>query len=114
MENKRIVSLNKFKMTYHGNFNDGFILKRKLDIRECKHILRDLLGIVLQDHEEFCDKEEYNIFNRDLVDNVNQWLEGNVDDDSLMEEYASDCGEDPIGIWNAFKIAEYLQHKDII
>lgn len=113
MSKKRIVKLDKFKMTYHGNFNDGFVLKRSLSIGECKHILRDLLGIVLQTRKDFCDNEEYVDFNEDLIRNVNNWLRGESGDNSIME-YAYGCENDQIGIWNAFKIAEYLQYKKIL
>ena len=44
---------------------------------------------------------------------VNNWLKGNTDD-STITDYASECADESLGIWNAFKIAQYLSKKGVI
>ena len=102
------------KMEMHQNgFPKGLSLKRKLTIRESKHIIRNLLGIDLNDKDCFDSIEEYKEYNNDVCDTVNDWLIGNCDDDSIME-YAYDCSDEPIGIMNLIPIINYLKKLDII
>jgi len=109
---KRIVKLSNFKMKTHFCFDDGFIMKRNITCRESRYILRKILGIDINDDSSL-DRDEYKEYNEKLTKDVNLWLRGDTDDTTIME-YACGCENDPIGIWNAFKIAEYLIKKDII
>lgn len=109
----RIINLRKFKMK-SDSFDRCFVLKRDLTLREARYILKNLLGIVICEKADCFDLDEYKDYNEGLLKDVTGWLKGDVDDETLMLDYAGDCGDEPVGIWNAFKIAEYLQHKDII
>ena len=85
----------------------GLMLKRRLNLRECKYILNNLLGIVVNTRDCFYDKEEYDDYNQELEDSINEWLNGNLDDESIAE-FAEDCSDDQLGIFNMFPIAAYL------
>ena len=98
---------------HQNGFPKGLSLKRKLTIRESKHIMRNLLGIDLNDKDCFDSTEEYLQYNNDVCTTVNDWLIGNCDDDSIME-YAQDCSDEPIGIMNLIPIINYLKKIDII
>ena len=82
-------------------------------MRECRHILKNILCIELECAEDFDYREDYTDYNKELKETVNKWLVGDADD-SIIMEYAYDCSDDDMGIWNAFKIAEYLQQREII
>lgn len=102
------------KMEMHQNgFPKGLSLKRKLSIRESKHIMRNLLGIDLNDKDCFESFEEYLQYNNDICTAVNGWLIGNCDDDTIMG-YAYDCSDMPIGIMNLIPIINYLKKLNII
>lgn len=107
---KRII-LKPFKAVIRDNnhnFCDGLVLKRDLNLREAKHIVRDILGIVLFSRDDFCDSEEYESENKDFLKTVNEWIQGKQSDSSIAE-YAGDCMDEQLGIFNAIKILEYLQ-----
>ena len=96
----------KLKISSNG-YPCGFFLKRRLNLRECKYILDKLLGIVVNTRDCFYDKEEYDDYNQELEDSVNEWLNGNLEDESIAE-FAEDCSDDQLGIFNMFPIASYL------
>lgn len=96
----------KLKISSNG-YPCGFFLKRRLNLRECKYILDKLLGIVVNTRECFYDKEEYDDYNQEIEDTVNEWLNGNLEDESIAE-FAEDCSDDQLGIFNMFPIAAYL------
>lgn len=96
----------KLKISSNG-YPCGFFLKRRLNLRECKYILDKLLGIVVNTRDCFYDKEEYDDYNQEIEDTVNEWLNGNLEDESIAE-FAEDCSDDQLGIFNMFPIAMYL------
>ena len=111
---KKKFNIGSVKMEMHDNgFPKGLVLKRDLNVREAKHLMRKFLGIDVNGSEEFEDKEEYNEYNNDLTSDVNSWLKGEIEDRSLME-YAYDCAEDELGVFNIIPIIFWLQSKDII
>lgn len=113
MKTKKFT-LQPIKMTMETNgFPCGLVLKRDLTSRECRHILYHYLGINIMSREECDDTEEYESQNEEYTTTVNQWLRGDVDDDAIME-FAFDCSDDPIGIFNIIPIIAYLQEKEII
>ena len=65
------------------------------------------------DRDCFESREEYNEYNNELTQDFNDWLNGDADDQSIMD-YAFDCSNEQIGLFNAFKMAEYLQKKGVI
>lgn len=102
----------KMEMETNG-FPKGFILKRYLTVKECRYIMKNLLGIEIQTKEECYDTEEYREYNQELVSVVNKWLTGDYDDDYIMD-YAGDCSDEQIGVFNLIPIITYLQKKEII
>ena len=96
----------KLKISSNG-YPCGFFLKRRLSLRECKYILNNLLGINLAIRDCFYDKEEYDDYNQEIEDTVNEWLNGNLEDESIAE-FEADCYPGQLGIFNMFPIAAYL------
>lgn len=96
----------KLKISSNG-YPCGFFLKRRLNLRECKYILNNLLGINLAIRDCFYDKEEYGDYNQELEDSINEWLNGNLEDESIAE-FEADCYPGQLGIFNMFPIAAYL------
>lgn len=113
MKQSKSFSL-KFKMEKHGNGTlKGFYLKRELTIREVRHIMKNILRIVINESDECDGAVDYAEYNAELSNTVKRWLVGDADDTEIME-YAYDCSDEPLGCWNAFAIAEYLSKRDII
>lgn len=102
----------KVEMEANG-FPKGLILKRELTIRECRYILRNLLGIEIQTKEDCYDAEEYKEYNEEIKHNVNEWLKGDFDDYAIME-FAYDCSDESIGIMNLIPILFYLKKIGVI
>lgn len=102
----------KIEMQSNG-FAKGLILKRDVSLRECKHIMRNLLGIDINDRDCFNELWEYEEFNENLVIDVNKWLRGDCEDHILMADYAYDSYE-PLGCMNLVPIIAYLKSKGII
>ena len=96
----------KLKISSNG-YPCGFFLKRRLNLRECKYILNNLLGINLAIRDCFYDKEEYGDYNQELEDSINDWLNGNLVYESIAE-FEADCYPGQLGIFNMFPIAAYL------
>lgn len=112
--NMKIYNVGKVKINLEKNgFPKGLILKRDLSARECRHIMKTLLGIEINTREDVYDDEEYKDYNDELKETVNKWLIGEVDDSNIME-YAYDCSDEPIGIMNLIPIIQYLKKKKII
>lgn len=91
----------------------GLVLKRELNIRECRHIMKNLLMIDINTEDDCFDSEEYKEYNSELKKTVNEWLRGDAEDDSIME-YAYDCSDEPIGMMNLIPIIMYLKKHEII
>ena len=85
----------------------GLMLKRRLTLRECKHILKKLLAIEINTRDCFYDKEEYDDYNQEIEYTVNEWLNGNLEDESIAE-FAEDCSDEQLGVFNMFPIVMYL------
>ena len=91
----------------------GLVLKRELNIRECRYIMKNLLMIDINTEDDCFDSEEYKEYNSALKTTVNDWLRGDAEDDSIME-YAYDCSDEPIGMMNMIPIRMYLKKREII
>ena len=107
------VGLVKMELQPNG-FVKGLVLKRDLNIRECKHIVKKCLGIDYFESDCFEDQSEYKEFNENLVHDVNAWLKGEFEDTALMEEYAPDCSDEPIGVMCLVPVILYLKKRGII
>ena len=57
--------------------------------------------------------EEYQERNQEYTEVVNDWLIGKADDTEIME-FAWDCSDDPIGIFNLIAIIYYLKKRNVI
>ncbi len=102
------------KMNIQENgFPKGLVLNRELTIRECRYIMRELLGIDIQTIDCFEFSEDYKDYNTDLCKDVNNWLRGDCDEDRIME-YAYDCSDEPLGMMNLIPIIIYLKKKNIM
>ena len=96
-----------------NKFVKGFILKRKVTTREARYIMKNIFGIDINNLEDCYDKEEYADYNENLTNCMNNWLVGNVDDSSIME-YAYDCADECLGLFNCIPLVVYLQKNEII
>lgn len=110
----KMVKLNPFKVKLRANgFVDGFQTKRELDVKECKYILSNILGINLCGKDDFDEEIDYREYCDQMVTDVNDWIAGKSDDYAIME-YAYDCSDEPLGMFNCIKLLEYLQKKEVI
>ena len=91
----------------------GLVLKRELTIRECRHIMKNLLMIEINSEEDCYDVYEYDVYNSELQKDVNDWLRGDVDDYRIMN-YAYGYSDESIGIMNLIPILMYLKKRDVI
>lgn len=107
------ISLLPVRVLIPNGYGHGLLTKRPVDNREAKYILRNIFGIDINTRDCFVFKEEYDEYCSELTSTVNDWLNGEVDDSSIME-YASDCSDEPLGVFNAFRLAEYLQRRGVI
>ena len=107
------IQLQAVKVLTPNGFSHGLVLKRPVTTREAKYIMRNILGIDVNGRDCFESQEEYEEYNNELTQNFNDWLNGDTDDQCIMD-YAFDCSDEPIGLFNAFKMAEYLQKRGVI
>ena len=111
-----MVNINLGKIKCIGtskNRIDGLVLKRNVTIREAKYILVNILGIELLTKDDFENLEEYQEQNQEYTRVVNDWLSGKTDDTAIME-FAYDCSDDAIGIFNLIAIIYYLKKRNVI
>ena len=78
----------------------------KFYINDWYNELRELWG--LEKLDCFPESDE------NLVHDVNAWLRGEFEDSALMEEYAPDCSDEPIGVMCLVPVIPYLKKKGII
>lgn len=107
------IQLQAVKVLTPNGFSHGLVTKRPVTTRETRYIMRNIFGIDVNDRECFESKEDYVKYNNRLTRDFNDWLNGDANDQTIMN-YAYDCSDEPIGLFNAFKMAEYLQKKEII
>lgn len=107
------ITLSPVRVLTPNGYSQGLVTKRKATTQEARHVMKNIFGIVINTREDMYDDEEYKEYNKELTDVFNDWLNGETDDQTIMD-YASDCSDEPIGLFNAFKLAEYLQKKGII
>ena len=108
-----IVKLEPIKVLTPNGFSHGLVTKRSATTREVRHIMKNILGIDVNDRDCFEFHEDYKEYNNELTQNFNVWLNGDADDQCIMN-YAFDCSDEQIGLFNAFKMAEYLQKRGVI
>ncbi len=110
----KIFNIGKIKLSMESNgFPKGFLMKRNLNTKECRHIMLQLLGIEIQTREDFEEQWEYDDYNKELCNDVNNWLKGECDDEKIIE-YAYDCSDDQLGLFNMIPITQYLIKKNVI
>lgn len=121
MEKKKTFNLGKINTIKYGNgFVKGLVLNRDVTVREARYIMTNIFGIVINTLEDCDDAEEYNYWNQELVNDVNAWLRGNIDDDTMKDRdyiimnYAGDCSDEALGVMCMIPLLEYLKKKKII
>ncbi len=121
MEAKKTFNLGKIKTAQYANGGiKGLVLNRDVTVREARHIMTNIFGIVINTLEDCDDAEEYKYWNQELVKDVNDWLRGNVDDDTMMDrdyiimDYAGDCSDEALGVMCMIPLLEHLKKKKII
>ena len=107
------IFLRPFKIKTDGWSLPGLVLKRDVNLCEAKHIMRNIFRIAISTREEL-EYWEYQQYNEEIVQDVNRWLRGEIEDDQLMNEYAGDCGDDALGAMNLIAVIQYLQKKNIL
>lgn len=107
------IQLQAIKVLTPNGFSHGLVTKRPATTREVRHIMKNILGIVVNERDDMYSKDEYDEYNKEMTEAFNEWLNGNADDQSIMD-YAGDCSDEPIGLFNAFKMADYLQKRGVI
>ena len=108
------IDLGKIKcIGTNQNCIEGLVLKRKVTIKEAKYILTNIFGIELLNKDDFENLKEYQEQNQEYTRVVNNWLIGKADDTAIME-FAWDCSDEPIGIFNLISIIYYLKKRNVI
>ena len=115
-DNSESCSFSELCFTRETNgFIKGLILNRYLTVEECRYIVSELLGIDIQEENDFYDDEqdEWQEYNEELQINVNAWLRGDADD-SVIAQYMYDCQYDQLGMMQLIGILIYLQKIEVI
>lgn len=114
MKNKtQVFKLSPIKVKVMANgFYCGLVRKRDITIREARYILNKIFKIEIMTTEDL-EPDDYKEYNENLLDIVQGWIDGEYDDTAIME-FAYDCSDEPLGIFNAFRLIQYLQKKEII
>ena len=107
------IQLQAVKVLTPNGFSHGLVTKRPATTMEVRHIMKNILSIVINKQDNMYDREEYEKYNKEMTQTFNEWLNGNGDDQSIMR-YAGDCSDEPLGLFNAFKMADYLQKRGVI
>lgn len=113
MKKTTTIQLQAVKVLTPNGFSHGLVTKRSVTTREAKHVMRNIFGIDIHVRDCFENQKDYEEYNDELTQNFNDWLNGDADDQTIMD-YAYDCSDESIGLFNAFKMAEYLQKRDVI
>lgn len=115
-DNSESCSFSELCFTRETNgFIKGLILNRYLTVDECRYIISELLGIDIQEEDDFYDDEhdEWQEYNEELQININAWLRGDADD-SVIAQYMYDCQYDQLGMMQLIGILIYLQKIEVI
>lgn len=121
METQKTFNLGKIKTAqYAGGGIKGLVLNRDVTVREARHIMTNIFGIVINTLDDCDDAEEYKYWNQELVKDVNDWLRGEMDDDTMKDRdyiimyYAGDCADEALGVMNMIPLLAYLKKRHII
>jgi hypothetical protein len=107
-------NLGTVNVTMHENgFPKGLVIKRDVTTREARYILSMLLGFVLNKREDCLSSMEYDAMLMAETISVNDWLKGEIGDDSIIE-FSGDCSDEKLGLINMIPILSYLKKKGII
>ena len=110
----KVFDIGKIKTTLHKNcVVKGFVIKRNVTVRECRYIFFCIFRITIENRNDCIDREEYKEYNEKLTDTLNKWLIGDADDSEIME-YAYDCSNEPLGLFNLLPLIVYLKKREVI
>lgn len=87
--------------------------KRDITEPEVEHILWNIFGIEISTREDFVCDEDYEDYKIELVEMMNDWLDGYTDDSSIAS-FACDCSDEQLGIINMIPLIKYLQDIEVI
>lgn len=60
------IQLQAIKVLTPNGFSHGLVIKRPATTREVRHIMKNILGIVVNEQADMYDKEEYEEYNREI------------------------------------------------
>ena len=113
--NNKTLNLGDINVDLYSNGNViGLTTKRLATVEETRYIFYNIFGINISDLDDFDqDIDEYNYYNTGLTEVFNGWLKGKYGDQSIME-YAYDCNDEQLGLFNLIPLIIYLKEKEII
>ena len=91
----------------------GLVTKRDINIRECRYIFKHIFYINILDKCDLGDNEEYKEYNEEIVGALNRWIHGETDDNYIME-FACDCEDEALGLFNLLPLLVYLNKIGVI
>lgn len=80
MKSITTIALNKIKVLTPNGFAHGLKTKRKATIREARYVLKNIFGIDINNQFDMFSVEDYKDYNNDLVNDFNDWLNGESDE----------------------------------
>lgn len=95
------------------DYPKGLILKRKLNLNECKYILKNILKIDFAYKSMFASKEEFDDYKEQIVFLINSWIKGEIDLGTVLTENGEYYEKD-IPVFIAFPLVEYLRKINAI
>ena len=73
----------KVKCT-NNNVIDGFVMRRNLTAKEAFFVVSAILGITLNNAEDFKTMQQYELYKNDITDKCNCFLNGSCTQDRLI------------------------------
>ena len=110
----KTIKRNPIKLDIYSNGSiHGLVIKRNPTLKETMYIFKKIFGICINEREDMDTDYDYNDYNKDLVNDFIEWLNGNRSDQSIMD-YAYDCADDALVLINMIPLLSYLQKRNII
>lgn len=111
----KIINLGEVNVKlYSTGFIDGFETKRPATIKEVRRIFYNIFGINISNLNDFGgNTKDYDEYNKNMAEIFNGWLNGSYDDQSIMD-FAYDCSDEQLGLFNLIPLIIYLKEKEII
>lgn len=113
---KKKLQLRPVTLTLHKNrMTKGFILTRKLDIREAQHILTNIIGIYMESLSSCCtDQDERNDMKNEIISEVTGFLIGEKTFDDISNNFANGEAHEELNFTIFLNLTNYLIKKELI